>query len=105
MFFPEKVHHTSPSDGLTLHTRVALSQNVKFGEMYISRISNFISETQIITTSTFMMLTNKQATYFIWVQFPKIVILLSFSCAVNSDKIEKGVIPNIAHKLLMMLFV
>jgi hypothetical protein len=44
MFFPEKVHHTSLSDGLTLHTRVALSQKVKFGEMCISRISNFVSE-------------------------------------------------------------
>jgi hypothetical protein len=45
MFFPEKVHCTEPVHGLTLQMTVALLQNVKSGEMYISRISNFCSET------------------------------------------------------------
>jgi hypothetical protein len=55
IFFPEKLHHTVLSEGFSLHTIVALLQSVKSGDTYRSRISNFISETQIITC------------YFIWV--------------------------------------
>jgi hypothetical protein len=84
MFFPEKVHHTSPSDGLTLHTRVALSQNVKFGEMYISRISNFVSENPNNINNHFNLhddynkQTNKQTNNLFHMStiYPKIVLQL-----------------------------
>jgi hypothetical protein len=42
-FFPEDVHCTEAAHGFTLQTTVALLQNGKSGETYISRISNFCS--------------------------------------------------------------